>query len=142
MATRKEVEETIRASKFRCRGKRVLNDLQIAELRSKYDALKTLEEMVKFKEVLENGYKIGNQPASTMEEAHARIAALIYAYPDTVGRPGCGQDVGELIIKGPLDGQDHEVKCPLCGEMLDYTPAVADGEGVVPQYNFGSPPKV
>jgi hypothetical protein len=126
MATRKEVEATIRASKFRCRGKRVLSEAQIADLRKKFDALKTLDDMVKFKEVLEDGHKVGKQPVTDMEGATARISNLIYAYPDTVGKPMCGQDVGELIIAGPLDGQEHKVKCPQCGEVLDYIPAVAD----------------
>jgi hypothetical protein len=142
MATRKEVEATIRASKFRCRGKRVLKDEQVTDLRKKFDALKTLEEMVKFKEVLENGHKVGNQPVHTMEEAQARISNLIYAYPDTVGQPMCGQDVGELIIAGPLDGKEHEVICPKCGEKLDYVPAVADNDKIKEMPNIGSPLQV
>lgn len=131
MATRKEVEASIKASNFRCRGKRVLSDAQVAELRKKFEGLKTLEEMVAFKEVLENGYKVGNQPVATMEEAHNRIGNLIYAYPDSIGQPMCNQDVGALIIAGPLDGKDHEVTCPKCGEKLDYTPAVAEDDTVV-----------
>lgn len=128
MATRVEVEASIKASNFRCRGKRVLSDEQVAELRKKFEALKTLEEMVSFKEILEDGFKIGHQPVVTMEEAHNRIGNLIYAYPDTVGQSMCNQDVGALIIAGPLDGQEHVVTCPKCGEKLDYTPAVAEDD--------------
>lgn len=126
MSTRAEVEASIRASKFRCRGKRIFNDAQVADFRERFDGCKTLEEMVTFKESLEKHLKVGVEHVETTEQAHARVANLIYAYPDTVGRAMCGEDVGELIIAGKLDGQEKIIICPRCGERLTCIPAIAD----------------
>ena len=34
---------------------------------------------------------------------------------DKAGRAGCGYDFNETILSNPLDGEEHEYKCPLCG---------------------------
>lgn len=123
---RAEVEKNIKASKFVCRGKRIFSDKQIAEFRQRFAALVTLKQMVVFKEWLEHELAVGIQFVQTTEQAHARVSSLIYAYPDTVGRPMCGQDVGELILAGKLDGLAKAVQCPKCGETLEYIPAIAE----------------
>ena len=48
---------------------------------------------------------------------------------DAGGRPGCGQDVNELIVKAGLDGQEHESACPKCGVLLSWrAPSFEGGE--------------
>lgn len=49
---------------------------------------------------------------------------------NTLGRTPCGYDMNEIFLKGPLDGQMHEYKCPKCGVEGTYRAAgpVADGE--------------
>ena len=38
------------------------------------------------------------------------------------GGPGCGYDFNEVVIAGPLDGEEHDYKCPKCGVQGSYRP--------------------
>jgi hypothetical protein len=42
-------------------------------------------------------------------------------------RKGCGQDINDVILAGPLDGQIHEFNCPRCGIRSRYIPGVFEG---------------
>lgn len=35
-------------------------------------------------------------------------------------RESCGYDVNDLIVKAGLDGEEHEKKCPKCGQLLTW----------------------
>jgi len=48
---------------------------------------------------------------------------------DAEGRPGCGQDVNDLIVKGGLDGKEHEAACPKCRVSLTWTAPHFNREG-------------
>jgi len=39
---------------------------------------------------------------------------------DRVSRSGCGYDFNETILKNPLDGKEHDYKCPKCGVTGSY----------------------
>lgn len=41
---------------------------------------------------------------------------------DADGRPGCGFDVNVIICDGPFDGKPRQAQCPLCGQLINYTP--------------------
>lgn len=43
------------------------------------------------------------------EFAHTRLVQ------DLGARRGCGQDVNDLMLAAPLDGQEHSAPCPKCG---------------------------
>lgn len=45
---------------------------------------------------------------------------------DDAGRPGCGYDFNDTILSNPLDGQEHEYKCPDCGVTGSYRAPVFD----------------
>jgi hypothetical protein len=47
---------------------------------------------------------------------------------DANARKPCGQDVNDLILAAPLDGEDHVVACPACGVAISYrAPRIAVG---------------
>lgn len=119
---RAEVEADIRKIRRWCRGPKVLKKETIDLHRAEFDKAKTLPDMIALKNKLEDLHKLPHQDVTTLEEATGRIGGLIYAYPDTVGKGACGQDVNELILAGKLDGEEKTVKCPRCGEMLEFTP--------------------
>lgn len=35
-------------------------------------------------------------------------------------RAGCGADFNDIILSGPLDGQEHPYRCPACGVTGTY----------------------
>jgi hypothetical protein len=39
---------------------------------------------------------------------------------DAEGREGCDQDVNDLIIKGGLDGKEHDAACPRCKQKISW----------------------
>lgn len=45
---------------------------------------------------------------------------------DNQARKRCGQVLNEVLLSGPLDGQDHEGICPKCGKTFGYTAAKLD----------------
>lgn len=47
-----------------------------------------------------------------MSAAAERLAAT--------SRKGCGADFNNIIVAGPLDGEEHAYKCPKCGVEGSY----------------------
>jgi hypothetical protein len=47
---------------------------------------------------------------------------------DAAGRPGCGYDMNDTICAQPFDGKPRQVNCPLCGQLINYTPPRYDLE--------------
>lgn len=46
---------------------------------------------------------------------------------DAANRERCGQDINELILAQPLDGEPKEAECPGCGRSVRWTPVALDG---------------
>lgn len=40
---------------------------------------------------------------------------------DAAERPGCHQDINELVLSEPLDGKPHSAPCPQCGRTVNWT---------------------
>lgn len=115
--TRAEIEVEISSIKRQCRGPLALSKEDIAVYTTKFVAASSLEELVTVKDELETKLKLSKWDVKDLEVAHSRVHSLIHYHK------GCGQDVNDLILAQPLDGQFHEVACPKCGVRQHWTPA-------------------
>lgn len=69
------------------------------------------------------GYPVADIPMDglTPEEAAQRVLLASLRK-----RKGCGADFNEVILAGPLDGEQHPYRCPQCGNEGVYIPPIFD----------------
>lgn len=53
-----------------------------------------------------------------LAHGEAELARMYHRYC----RQGCGYDLRELIVRHPLDGQEHMAPCPQCHRMFSWVP--------------------
>lgn len=58
--------------------------------------------------------------------AFAEGDAVFARKMDKAHRKPCGYDFNNLILMEPLDGKEHEVECPDCGQLISWRPAPLD----------------
>lgn len=72
------------------------------------------------------GSAIPDRVADTLSreetEAHVRGLGLTCQGPRGKDgtRPGCGFDIGELVLLAPLDGREYDYRCPECGNQGSF----------------------
>lgn len=93
--TREEADALVRSVKRLCKG-----PFKSERHRAEYQELRSNVGMVATEESAKRGYSI--------------------EMLDTLNRNYCGYDFNNIIMEYPLDGNDHLVPCPKCGQEISF----------------------
>jgi hypothetical protein len=116
--TREEAEALIRSVRRACKGKPLLSDEARGRFWAVWNAIEAVRSFplgVAFMKRLAVLLKVEVPvvPEGNFEELHKEIIGLICACEDRVGKL-CGADFNEVVLAGPLDGEQHDYICPRC----------------------------
>ena len=121
--TREEAEAVVRAIEKKCMG-----PLKSMSERSIRGLLRRLSEDTSFPPderkaavaVVEAAAKQGADAAGIIAALRGEGLVSAAQVANALFRAGCGQDVNDLILAGPLDGEEHRYTCPACGVEASY----------------------
>jgi len=121
--TRAEADAVVRAIGRTCTG-----PFKSMSERTFREFLKRVGEDTAFtKEERESAIAIAQRAATAQADAAGIVAAFRTqghvqgaTLANSMFRAGCGQDLNEVILAGPLDGDEHLVPCPGCGREVSY----------------------
>lgn len=129
--TQEQIEQEVRAVGRMCRGPHRRKVAAVVK-----DLAKAIKAAPDSEVALEGGAGWYNEDVSaillacktTQEVVAVLLEAGQYAaasFCDAAARrPGCGQDVNDLMLAaGKFDGEEQEVECPRCKTVIKYTPA-------------------